>query len=223
MFPSSQNAITLQIDATFDRSRPAWIFYITFAVTVLLWLTEPLHHIESTVVGFVPVTVLLCTGVFSARDLQGVQWDVLWLVGGGIALGTGVAVSGLDSWLIGLVRWDAISPALLGIALCTAALLMSTVISNSATANLLVPIGMSLAVSGVVDISPTLAAVFIAVGASLAMALPISTPPNAIAYSSGTVTTRQMATVGAIVGVIGLVLFTLFAPWTWQLLGANTP
>lgn len=223
LYPSSTGSITLQIDSVFDRSRPAWIFYVTFAATVLLWLTEPLHGIESSVVGFVPVAVLLSTGVFSARDLQGIQWDVLWLVGGGIALGTGISTSGLDAWLINLVQWDAIGPALLGIALCVAALLMSTVISNSATANLLVPIGISLAVSGAVDISPTLAGVFIAVGASLAMALPISTPPNAIAYSSGMVTTRNMATMGAMVGAIGLILFTLVAPWTWQWLGFTAP
>lgn len=219
VFPSDTQSITLRIDTTFDRSRPAVIFYITFAATVLLWLTEPLHGIKSTIVGFVPVAVLLSTGVFTSRDLQSVQWDVLWLVGGGIALGTGLGASGLDEWLVSLVRWDAISPGMIGVALCVVALVMSTVISNSATANLLVPIGMSLAVSGAVDISPMLTGVFIAVGASLAMALPISTPPNAIAYSSGMVTTKNMAVTGALVGAIGLVLFTQLAPLTWAWLG----
>ena len=50
---------------------------------------------------------------------------------------------------------------------------------------------------------PALAAFFIAIGASLAMALPISTPPNAIAYSTGAVKTRDMAVAGSIIGVVG--------------------
>ena len=46
----------------------------------------------------------------------------------------------------------------------------------------------------------------IAISASLAMCLPVSTPPNALAHSTGMITTRQMATVGIIIGVVGFVL-----------------
>jgi sodium-dependent dicarboxylate transporter 2/3/5 len=173
------------------------------------------------VVGFLPVVVLLGTQVFSARDLQAIQWHVLWLVAGGIALGLGVASSGLDTWLIGLVSWESIGPALVTAAFALVAISLSTVISNSAAANLLVPLGISLTVTGAVDVDPLLVGFMIAIGASLAMALPISTPPNAIAYSSGTVTTKDMAAVGAIVGVIGLALFLVIAPALWSSLGVT--
>ena len=73
-------------------------------MTILLWMTEPLHGISSSIVGFLPVVVLLSTRVFSTRDLQSIQWHVLWLVAGGIALGVGVSASGLDRWLVGLVE-----------------------------------------------------------------------------------------------------------------------
>ena len=46
----------------------------------------------------------------------------------------------------------------------------------------------------------------VAICASLAMCLPVSTPPNALAHSTGMITTRQMATIGIILGAIGLVL-----------------
>ncbi len=218
-YPSTRKEIKLNIDTTFNRSRNAWIFYAVFALTLILWLSEPLHGIKSSIVGFLPVVLLLSTGVFTAKDLQTIQWHVLWLVAGGIALGTGVAKSGLDGWLIGLVQWDILHVSLIAGALALVALLMSTVISNSATANLLVPLGMTLALSGSIDLSPLIAAVFIAVGASLAMSLPISTPPNAIAYSTGSINTRSMAETGVFVGLLGWVIFVFIAPVLWRLMG----
>ena len=89
-------------------------------------------------------------------------------------------------------------------------IVMSTFMSNSGTAALLVPIlasaGMYMkdqleSFGGV----PSLL-IGVALSASLAMSLPISTPPNAIAYSKGFIETKQMATVGIIVGVFGMIV-----------------
>lgn len=219
LFRSRQRSIELKIDSRFVTTWPAWVFYVTAAVTIILWLTEKLHGMSSSVIGFVPVTVLLATRVFTAKDLQSIQWHVLWLVSGGIALGLGVGASGLDVWLIGLVSWESLPVSLLAGVLALVALVFSTFISNSATANLLVPIGISLALSPAVDISPIIAGVFIALGASLAMALPVSTPPNAIAVSTGMVRTKDMALVGVLLGGFGWVLFVLAAPWVWKAMG----
>ena len=219
LFPAGQKTLQLKIEATFDTSLPAKVFYATFALTVGLWMTEPLHGISSYIVGFLPVVILLSTRVFSTRDLQSIQWHVLWLVAGGIALGIGVNASGLDLWLVELVSWESIGQALLILTLAVVALLLSTFISNSAAANLLIPIGLSLALSDAVSAQPALAAFFIAVGSSLAMALPVSTPPNAIAFSTGAVTTRDMAVAGSIIGVVGLVLYVFVAPLLWDFMG----
>lgn len=218
MFPTSTESLTVRTEAKFDTSRPAVVFYVTFGATVALWLTESLHGVPSGVVGFVPVVVLLSAGVFAAEDLRNVQWDVLWLVAGGIALGVGVASSGLDVWLVGQVGWDALGSAVLIGLLALVALIFSTVISNSAAANLLVPLGLSLAASPAVDVDPLVVGFFIAVGSSLAMALPISTPTNAVAYSTGAIATKDMAVVGALIGVIGLLIF-LLAPFVWSAVG----
>lgn len=209
--------VEVQIDASFVRTKPAILFYLTFALTIGLWLTEPLHGIKSTVVGFFPVVILLATGVFTSRDLQSVQWHVLWLVAGGIALGLGVEKSGLDSWIIGGVNWSAVPPVIIAPALCVVALCLSTVISNSAAANLLIPIGLSLAASSGLGLDPVVIGAFIAIGASLAMALPISTPPNAIAYSTGLVNTKEMIFSGIFVGITGVLLFALLGPPLWRL------
>lgn len=219
LYRCSAPELRLQIDSTFDRSRNAVIFYVVAGLTILLWLTEPVHGVSSDIVGFVPVVVLLSTGAFSVKDLQSIQWHVLWLVAGGIALGVGLSASGLDKWFLGLVQWDQIPALLLTSVLCLVAIAVSTVISNSATANLIIPIGMSLATAGSVALSPLLAAFFIAIGASLAMALPISTPPNAIAYSTGAVKVTDMALTGVLIGLVGWIVFVWASPVLWRWMG----
>ncbi len=218
-YPAQATSIDVRIGGRFDRSREAIILYVTFAATILGWVSEPLHGVPSAVIGFLPVVVLLATKVFGVDDLKRINWHVLWLVGGGIALGLGVSDTGLDDWLVGLVDWGSLSTVLLATTLAVVALVMSTIISNSATANLVVPIGVSLATSAAVDLDPLLAGVIIALSCSLAMALPISTPPNAIAYASGHIDTKDLAVVGAVVGVIGLVLVLYVAPPIWEAVG----
>lgn len=221
LYRSSSDSVDINIEASFDRAKPAVIFYATFAVTVVLWLTEPIHGVTSSIVGFLPVVVLLSTRVFTTRDMQAIQWNVLWLVAGGIALGIGVGTSGLDAWLVGRVDWGAIDSGMVIVVLALIAVALSTVISNSAATNLLMPIGLSLAISGGLGLNPVLVAFFIAIAASSAMALPVSTPPNAIAYSTGAVKTKDMAMVGIAVGAAALVLFLLLAPPIWSLLGVS--
>lgn len=218
-FPAATSEIDLSIGGAFDRSRPAVILYVTFALTILGWVSEPIHGVPSSVVGFLPVVVLLATQVIGVDDLRNLNWHVLWLVGGGIALGNGVSATGLDEWLVGRFDWSSLATLVLLAALAVLSLVMSTLISNSATANLVVPVGVSLAASAAVDLDPLLAGVVIAMACSLAMALPVSTPPNAVAYATGSVQTKDLAFVGLIVGAVGLVLVVFVAPPIWDAVG----
>jgi len=216
-FIAADTPIELDMKASFDRSPAAMVFYAAAGGTVLLWLTEPLHGISSSTVGFIPVVVLLATQVMSGDDLKRLQWPVLWLVAGGIALGTGIGASGLDTWLVGLISWDQLPLTLLIVLLGAIGVGLSTIISNSATANLLIPLALSLA--GTVAIDPTVVGVLVALACSLAMALPISTPPNAIAYATGEVPTKAMATSGIVIGGLGVALLVTLMPWLWNALG----
>lgn len=216
-FVPGRAPLDLNLTARFQRTPAAVVFYLTAGVTVLLWLTEAVHGIPSTTVGFLPVVVLLATQVMSGEDLRSLQWPVLWLVAGGIALGNGVGVSGLDEWLIGLVDWTRLPGWALLLVLAVVAWALSNVISNSATANLLIPIALPLAMS--VGEDTVAIAIVTALACGLAMMLPISTPPNAIAYATGTVKTPQLATTGAVVGVLGIGLLTLGLPLVWRLTG----
>lgn len=214
---AADTPLTLQLAADFDRSPAAILFYLIAGGTVLLWLTEPLHGISSSTVGFLPVVALLATQVMGADDIRRLQWPVLWLVAGGIALGAGIGNSGLDVWLVGLVAWDALPLTLLLVLLVGVSVGLSTVISNSATANLLVPLALSLAIG--LPIDPTAVGVMVALACALAMALPISTPPNAVAYATGEVPTREMVVSGLVIGGFGALLLALVMPTVWGALG----
>nr|WP_236842369.1 DASS family sodium-coupled anion symporter [Boudabousia tangfeifanii] len=209
--------LELEMKVDFDRSRAAIWFYLITALTIALWLTESLHGVASTIVGFFPVVAFLATQVMDGEDLKKISWPVLWLVAGGIALGVGVGATELDKWLLGSINWQSFSVLWLLLLLALVAVGMSNVISNSASANLLVPLTLGLGAS--ISVDQGTVAVVIAIACSLAMCLPISTPPNAIAYATGTITNRAMLLMGLVVGILGIILLAFVMPFYWYGVG----
>ncbi len=210
-------AVDIDVRVDLDTRPRAVLFYIVAAVTVLLWLSEAVHGIPASTVAFLPVTVLLATSVMTGEDLRRIQWPVLWLVAGGIALGSGMSTTGLDEWMVGLVDWAVMPGLTVTLGLLALSLLLGTLISNSATANLLIPLVPGLAVT--VGTDSVVMAVGLAVVCGLGMALPVSTPPNAIAYATGEIRTKDMAMIGIIIGLAGLVLVAFVMPSWWSLTG----
>lgn len=192
------------------------LVWITFGVTILLWMFESLHHISSNVIALIPLAVFVCTGTFTKEDIKQIDWSVLWLVAGGFALGYAMldidkGGTGLGAALVNSIPFGSMSIILVFVVAGLVCYLLSNFISNSATAALLVPI--LCAVSTGLTSNPTFAAfggtnamvIFVATCASLAMLMPISTPPNAIAFSTGLIKTKDMLKVGGVIGAIGLV------------------
>lgn len=177
-----------------------------FFVTVGLWMTGELHGVPLPVVSFLPISVFAATGVLEDTDVRGFQWDVLLLVAGGLSLGVAVAESGLARWLVGFVPTGTLGKLGLAVVLAYLAAGLSNFMSNTAAANILVPLGAAL--GGEVD--PAMV-VPIALGASAAMCLPISTPPNALAFSSGKVAAREFLGPGLLVGLLAPPLAALWA------------
>ena len=186
--------------------------WVTFALTIILWVGESIFKINSNIVAMIPFAVFSATGILKARELEHINWAVLWMVAGGFALGTALNQTGLAATLIQIIpfaSWNALVVMLVGGFICY---FLSNFISNSAAANLVVPI-LVVVGTAMKDV-PSFQAlggvpamiVGIAISASLAMCLPVSTPPNALAHSTGMITTKQMATVGIILGVVGFAL-----------------
>jgi sodium-dependent dicarboxylate transporter 2/3/5 len=221
-YPSSISAISLEIKGRFLKSWQAIVVYITFATTVLLWLIGGEFGLNSYVVAMIPVALFSCTKIINKDDLQTISWDVLWLVSGGIALGVGLENSGLAARVINAIPFASLSAIAVLIGAMALTLLMANFMSHTATANLLLPLMAVLATSlpGLETIGSAVTLLLaVTFAASLGMSLPISTPPNALASATGQVDTPQMAKVGVIVGVVGLLL-TLVMLWLIHQLGA---
>ena len=90
-------------------------------------------------------------------------------------------------------------------------------LSNSAAANLLIP--MAIGISSGLEGTTAQIAVVVALACSMGVLLPISTPPNAIAYSTGAVRTGDMVKVGLVIGVVGVLLLAFVMPHLWDALG----
>ena len=189
-----------------------YVVWVTFALTIILWVGESIFKINSNIVAMIPFAVFSATGIMKAKHLEHINWAVLWMVAGGFALGTALNQTGLASTLIKTIpfaSWNALVVMLVGGFICY---FLSNFISNSASANLVVPIlivvGKAMAGNPGFEALGGVPAMIVgvAIAASVAMCLPVSTPPNALAHSTGMITTKQMATVGIIMGAVGLTL-----------------
>jgi sodium-dependent dicarboxylate transporter 2/3/5 len=199
LFPPRMPGLKLGLVAQRPSGRALYVVGV-FATTVILWLSEPWHGLPAAVVALLPAIALTAPGILNRDDLNRLPWNILILIGGGIALGAGMQMTGLDHLLVEQLPSHGEGPWLLA-TLVIATVVIGTFMSNTAVANLLLPIGISTAGSG----SPVLVAVSIALAACVSMALPISTPPNAIAYASGEIGTRDLARLGLATGVIAIV------------------
>ena len=214
LYPFKAKSIELKIEGAPVKTTPfqKYVVWVTFALTIILWVGEKLFGVNSNIVAMIPFAVFSATGILKARDLEHINWAVLWMVAGGFALGTALNQTGLATTLIQNIpfaSWNALVVMLVGGFICY---FLSNFISNSAAANLVVPIlvvvGKAMSGNPAFESLGGVPAMIvgIAIAASLAMCLPVSTPPNALAHSTGMITTKQMATVGIIIGVVGFVL-----------------
>lgn len=196
----------INLKATKERiDGRGWYVIIIFIVTILLWLTEKIHGIPTAIVALIPAIAFTATGLLMRSDINSLEWNILILIAGGIALGLGMQKTGLDKIIVNLIP---VGGNTIIAVLAITTILFSTFMSNTAAANLLLPVGISfaMALAGSDVGMVTNVAIGVALSASLAMALPISTPPNVIAYSKGEIETKDFWLAGGIIGFIGLIV-----------------
>ena len=211
LFPFSKRTIELEIEGNVEWNWRTYVVAITFITTIFLWVFgKDLFGINANTVAMLPIAVFAFTRVITGDDLKDIDWEVIWMVAGGFALGLAMNGTGLAQVAVKSIpfgEWNPIVILLISGILCFA---LSNFISNTATAALLIPIltvvceGMGDALAPIGGTSTII--IGIAVAASCAMSLPISTPPNAIAYSTGLIEQKDMAKAGFISGFISLVI-----------------
>lgn len=194
-------------DATLSR-RGRWVVFVA-VLTFATWVTEPLHGIPAPVAASLPVTLFFATALITRDDVNSLDWDVLILIAGGLALGYTLQVTGLDQRLAGVVPIDASDGVRLG-ALAAATLALGTFFSNTAIASMFIPVAVVTAALST-SIGVTAFVVVTAFVASLSMALPMSTPPNAMAYGTGELTSRDFVRTGGLIGAVGAAVIVALA------------
>jgi len=191
------------------------------------------HRVDDTTIAIVAALALFATpvdirrGEFAIdwRAAKQIPWDVLLLFGGGLALASAVQASGLDTYAGGKLEGvRGLPTVIIVLIIAVACTFMSEVTSNTAQANVMLPVIGALAVSlggaeggNGSSFGPMLLLFPATMALSCAFMMPMGTPPNALVFSSGRVTIRQMATAGLWLNLIGAVLITLHArvvlPW----------
>lgn len=148
-----------------------------------------------------------------------IPWGVLVLVGGGLSLAGAFSATGLDAWIAGNLSFLAGMHYLVVVLIVAGVtILISEMISNTATVALLIPVAASLA--GTLGIDPLMLMVPVTVATAYGFMMPVGTPPNAIAFATGYVTAPRMARVGVVLDIIGVVLVSVIiavlVPLVWS-------
>ena len=216
MFPFKQKTINIEIEGSIRWDFKTWSVVTAFIVTIFMWMFgTDIWGIDTNVVAMLPIAIFCLTGILTRRDLEEINWSVLWMVAGGFALGVALNYkdahsASLSSLIVESVPFDNFSPLVVMVLAGLICFGFSNFISHSAATSLLVPVlgvvasglGSSLEEYG----GAQAMLVGIAIASSVSMILPISTPPNAIAHSTGFIEQKDMMKVGIIVGLLGLVL-----------------
>jgi sodium-dependent dicarboxylate transporter 2/3/5 len=208
LFPFKTKKIEIIISGDCKQDWKFWTVTITFLGTILLWMTGEITKLNSNVVALIPFAIFALLGIFERDDFAKIDWHVLWMVAGGFALGTALNKTGLAAALVQAIPFSSWSAVAVLIIAGLLGWLLSNFIANSSAANLLVPIlavvgtAMSENLAGMGGVTTLL--VCVAASTSFAMLFPISTPPNAIASSTGMIKTHDMTVVGLIVGLLGI-------------------
>ena len=210
MFPFSAKTIELNIEGNMQHNWRTTVVAVTFLATIVLWVFGKQLGINANTVAMLPIAIFALTGVVTAKDLKEIDWAVIWMVAGGFALGLAMNGTGLAEAAVKSIPFAEFNPLVIMIVSGLVCFILSNFISNTATAALLIPI-LTVVCAGMGDKLNTIGGtstilIGVAGSASCAMSLPISTPPNAIAYSTGLIQQTDMAKAGLTVGILSMIV-----------------
>ena len=206
-----------------DWTRGQRITLTVFGFTAAGWMgAAPLGRLlgitadVDSAIALAAIVALVVSGAVGWRDIEArTQWGVLLLFGGGLALSEVMTVSGASRFMAGALT-AALQHAptvLMLLGVVAFVVFLTELVSNTASAALLVPIFMGVAAA--LGLPPPLFAAAIAVSASCAFMLPVATPPNAIVYATDQVPQATMMRCGLVLNVVCIVAITAAATWVF--------
>lgn len=220
-----ESSIDVEAKQESAKLTPAQIrVIIIFAATACLWMGS--NWISDLCGGIDAIDSMIAVGAVVVLTLAQVttwkgivketDWGVLWLFGGGITLSSILMKTGAAHYLATQTASLTAGQSTLVVILIisTFVKLLTEFCSNTATATLLTPIMLTLA--PVLGLSATPLILLVGFGSSCAFMLPVSTPPNAIAFATGKIPQSKMVSVGLIINVVCIVVMSLIARYFWM-------
>lgn len=204
-FPPRQTINQLHLPPNEPVGRKGRFVLIVSGVTVVMWLSSGWHKIPEAVVALGAMAVLYGSRLLDRHDLKQLDWDIVVLMWGGLALGEGMELSGLTAWVVDSPLFHSQGFVLIAL-ICVFAMGLSTFMSNTAAANLLVPVAISLPSN-----HPTILVIAVALACSFDIPFPISSPPNALAFGTHEVEVKDMLKAGTPVTLLAILLIIVAA------------
>ena len=179
------------------------IVLVILAITLFFWLTAKWFGMPIAAASGIPIVGLTMLGVLDSDDVRKLPWDTLMLVAGGLALGLAIEEQNIATHFVNQLSHVHISFMMLLILFAFITVVLSNFMSNTAATTILIPVGLSLLKVFSGDVSPAILPLVIGLSASCALFLPVSTPPNAIAFSTGLIRQSEFRLGGIVVGLLG--------------------
>lgn len=190
---------------------------IILVITILLWITFSSHqYFGLATIAILGSVLLFLTGCISWKDVEKrVPWGIILLYGGAITLGIGMQETGAGAWLAHIIFSTVSNNIYLVIFIMVIfTILLTNAMSNIGAVAILLPIGLAIATE-IPGISPLLSSMIIALSGGLAFMLVIATPGNAITYSSGYFSTRDLFKAGILANIICIAVVFIIATAYW--------
>ncbi len=201
---------------TGEEKRVALVMVLTLFSWIFLSKTLGLANI-----ALLSSVLLFALKVMEWRDVEDyVNWGVILMYGGAISLGSALVSTGATRWLTDILLSDrTLTPISFLIVLSLFSIFLTEGVSNTAAVAIILPIGFS--AGDALGINPLATVFIVAVPSGLAFTLPIATPPNAIAYSSGYYEITDILKPGLILNIVSWIVFILVARTYWPMIGLN--
>ncbi|WP_273403323.1 SLC13 family permease [Actinobacillus porcinus] len=182
------------------------IVLIILAITLFCWLTSKWIGIPVAAASGIPIVGLTMLGVLDAKDIRQLPWDTLMLVAGGLALGLAIEEQQIATHFVEKISHIQLTFMCLLFVFAFITVILSNFMSNTAATTILIPMGVSLLTMVGGDVNPMVLPLVIGLSASCALFLPVSTPPNAIAFSTGLIQQSEFRLGGIVIGLLGPIL-----------------
>ena len=215
---AARREINKQVSIAGKMKRNEFLVLSILIITIILWILFSSHlYFGLAVIAILGSILLFLTGTINWSDVEKrVPWGIILLYGGAITLGIGIQKTGAGTWIANaLFNIAGVDPYLVLLIMIVFTILLTNLMSNIGAVAILLPIGIAIATE-IPGISPLLSSMIIALSGGLAFMFVIATPGNAITYSSGYFSTKDLFKAGSISNVLCIVIIFIVAAVYWM-------